>query len=221
MRKRYGVFFGFAVLMIAAIFTLTGCDTNDGDDDNNEPELAKWAGTWNGIYDYLDDPGLYASFQVQYDALPEAAKTAYPTVEALREFAKDVARADFHSFVIQGDKITFYDQKANTKNPSGNILETVTYTFKGTLHDVFGGVEEFDWYTFEGDRAGAHKYLLFEEAGRDTQAGPLHFHIRYGSKSFDDLLITSTSGNNYGNWYPTIVSYNTTISELQEFMSGD
>jgi hypothetical protein len=31
MKKRHGVFFGFAVLLITAIFTLAGCDTNGGD----------------------------------------------------------------------------------------------------------------------------------------------------------------------------------------------
>jgi hypothetical protein len=32
MKKKHGVFFGFAVLMIAAIFTLTGCEHDPGDD---------------------------------------------------------------------------------------------------------------------------------------------------------------------------------------------
>jgi hypothetical protein len=33
MKKRHGVFFGFAVLLITAIFTLAGCDSNGSDDD--------------------------------------------------------------------------------------------------------------------------------------------------------------------------------------------
>jgi hypothetical protein len=33
MKKKHGVFFGFAVLMITAIFTLTGCDNGNGGDD--------------------------------------------------------------------------------------------------------------------------------------------------------------------------------------------
>jgi Zn/Cd-binding protein ZinT len=212
MKKRHDVFFGFAVMMIAAIFTSAGCG-------NGESELAKWNGTWNGVYDYLDDPGLDASFQAQYDALIPDYQEYYGSVQGLRDFAKAVALTDFGSFVVQGNTITFYDQKANAENPSGDVIETVTYTFKGTLHDVFARTEEFDWYAFEGDAAGPHKYLLFEEVGRDTPSGPLHFHMRYGSKSFEDLLIDPV--NNYGQWYPTIVSYNTTIAELQEFMSGD
>jgi Zn/Cd-binding protein ZinT len=217
MKKRRGVFFGFAVMMIAAIFTSAGCGTDGGD--NNEPELAKWAGTWNPVYGYLDDPGLDASFQAQYDALEDDLKAMITSVQVLKDFAKTIAQTDFGSFVIQGDKITFYDQKADAENPSGNVIETVTYTFKGIVHDVYGS-EDFYASTFEGDKEGPHKYLIFaEEAERDSPTGPLHFHIRYGSKSFDDLRMTPT--DNYNRWSPTIVSYNTTIAELQEFMSGD
>jgi hypothetical protein len=40
MKKRHGVFFGFAVLLITAIFTLAGCDTSGGDD-GNDPSLGE------------------------------------------------------------------------------------------------------------------------------------------------------------------------------------
>jgi Zn/Cd-binding protein ZinT len=201
---------GFVVVVLLTISCFSGGDP--------EPELAKWAGTWNPIHDYLDDPGLNASFQAQYDALPDSYKTQIQSVDALRTFAKVIAETDFGSFVIQGNKITFYDQKQTQKNPSGNVIDTVTYTFKGTQQTVYGN-EEVDMSTFEGDKEGAYKYLLLEEAERDTPDGPLHFHMRYGSKSFDDLL-TSMEGR-HSLWAPTIISYDTTIAELVVFMSGD
>jgi hypothetical protein len=37
MKKRHGVFFGFAVLLITAIFTLAGCDTDGSSDDELIP----------------------------------------------------------------------------------------------------------------------------------------------------------------------------------------
>ena len=178
-----------------------------------QSELAKWNGTWNSVHDYLDDPGLDEAFQAAYDALPDAYKEVYTSVQALRDMTKALAVTDFGSFVIQGDKIIFYDPKQTQKNPSGNVIETVTYTFKGIRQVTWQG-EEADFYAFEGDKAGAHKYLIFEEAGRDTPDGPLHFHIRYGSESVDDLLENSS-------WAPTIVNYDTTIDELKVFMSGD
>jgi Zn/Cd-binding protein ZinT len=130
LKKKHGVFFDFVVLMTAAIFTLAGCD-NSNSGDNNEPELAAWAGTWNPVHDYLDNSGLDASFQAAYNALLDAAKEVYTSVQALRDMTKELAVTDIGSFVIQGDKIIFYDQKQTQKNPSGNVIETVTYAFKG------------------------------------------------------------------------------------------
>jgi Zn/Cd-binding protein ZinT len=207
--------------VLSTILALTLClfILNCKNESDDEPELAKWAGTWNPIYGYLDDSGLDAIFQSQYDALPDAYKTQITSVDALRNMTKALAQTDFGSFVIQGDKITFYDQKQTQKNPLGNVVETVTYTFKGIKHDVYGGDEDFEVSAFEGDTAGVHKYLLIEEAERDTPTGPLHFHFRYGNIGFDDLLMTPT--DNHSGWYPTIVRYDTTIAELQEFMSGD
>ena len=46
MKKRHGVFFGFAVLLITAIFTLAGCDNGGGDDiwlkDLQNPFVGEW-----------------------------------------------------------------------------------------------------------------------------------------------------------------------------------
>ncbi|MDR3116114.1 MAG: hypothetical protein LBU25_11420 [Treponema sp.] len=53
MRKRHGVFFGFAVLMIAAIFTLAGCDTNDGGDDDDNIIKISTAEQFNEIRNNL------------------------------------------------------------------------------------------------------------------------------------------------------------------------
>jgi Zn/Cd-binding protein ZinT len=206
------------ILGIALVFgfVLTGCDNGGGGDP--EPELAKWAGTWNAYLEYFYEPELLEILEAQYEPYAERM-----TLDQFKAFVKAIAQTDFGSFVIQGNTITFYAQKATTKNPSGDVLETVTYTFKGIMKDTWATgtaeEEEFDWYSFEGGTEGGHKYLLLEEAGRDTSTGPLHFHMRYGSKGFDDLLYTPT--DNYNRWAPTIVSYAATIAELQEFMSGD
>jgi hypothetical protein len=44
MKKRHGVFFGFAVLLITAIFTLAGCDNDGGSSKNTEPKSIKITG---------------------------------------------------------------------------------------------------------------------------------------------------------------------------------
>jgi Zn/Cd-binding protein ZinT len=200
MKKRHGVLFGFAVLLMTAIFT-AACDTGGGGDD---PELAKWNGTWNSYYDYFDEPELVAILEAQYNS-SDAYKTIFTTFDPFLEFVKALALTDFDSFAVQGDTITFYKRT--------QTIDTVTYAYKGVRQVAWQG-ETADFYAFEGDKAGAHKYLIFEEADRDTPDGPLHFHIRYGSESIDSLV-------NNTSWAPTIVSYDTTIDELKVFMGGD
>ena len=41
MKKKHGVFFGFAVLLITAIFTWAGCDNDGGGGDDNGPGLGE------------------------------------------------------------------------------------------------------------------------------------------------------------------------------------
>jgi hypothetical protein len=64
MRKRHGVFFGFVVLLITAIFTLAGCDTGVDDDiwlkDLKNPFIGKWeseipSANTRLIFDYKTD----------------------------------------------------------------------------------------------------------------------------------------------------------------------
>jgi hypothetical protein len=52
------------------------------------------------------------------------------------------------------------------------------HTFKGIRNDVWGKEETFDWYAFEGDKEGDHKYLILEEADRDTPTEPLHSYLK-------------------------------------------
>jgi hypothetical protein len=35
MKTKHGLFLGFAVLLLAAIFTITGCPSDSDDDDND------------------------------------------------------------------------------------------------------------------------------------------------------------------------------------------
>ncbi|MDR1316235.1 MAG: hypothetical protein LBK13_05100 [Spirochaetales bacterium] len=41
MKTRHGLFIGFAILIVAAIFTFTGCSDSD-DDDNGNPLVGTW-----------------------------------------------------------------------------------------------------------------------------------------------------------------------------------
>jgi uncharacterized lipoprotein YehR (DUF1307 family) len=45
MKTKHGVFIGFAVIALAAIFTLAGCD-------NGENRSNLFVGTWSGVDNY-------------------------------------------------------------------------------------------------------------------------------------------------------------------------
>lgn len=109
-----------SILTLLLCFFILNCK-NDTDDP--DPELAKWAGTWNPVHGYFDDPGLSSHFQAQYDALTDEQKTAFgvTSFEDLIPFARVIARTDFGSFVIQGDTIAFYDQQQTQKNLQGML----------------------------------------------------------------------------------------------------
>jgi hypothetical protein len=64
MKKRHGVFFGFAVLLITAIFTLAGCGSNGagGDDDpiqiTTAAQFAEMRNNLSGHYILTNDIDL-------------------------------------------------------------------------------------------------------------------------------------------------------------------
>jgi hypothetical protein len=62
MKRNHGFFFGFAVLLLAAIFTATGCDDGSGDISSSTLTITN-LGSWNGSYvlaicDINDDASL-------------------------------------------------------------------------------------------------------------------------------------------------------------------
>jgi hypothetical protein len=52
MKRKYGFFFGFAVLLIAAMFTAAGCDNGGGGGGTTLPSILTITnlGNWNGRY---------------------------------------------------------------------------------------------------------------------------------------------------------------------------
>jgi hypothetical protein len=64
MKKRHGLFFGFAVLMITAIFTLTGCDTSGGDDDIWLKDLQNpFIGKWESRIPSMDNAKMVSEYK--------------------------------------------------------------------------------------------------------------------------------------------------------------
>jgi hypothetical protein len=74
MRKRHGVFFGFAVLLITAIFTLAGCDTNGGDDGGGG-DSSSTGQSFKSRYDEAISAGRYYDFALEYASSTHSLQT--------------------------------------------------------------------------------------------------------------------------------------------------
>jgi hypothetical protein len=138
MKKRHGVFFGFAVLMITAIFTLAGCEHSPGDDDTIKISTPQ---QFNEIRNHLD--GHYV-------------------LEA------DIDLASYSNFVSIGTFVPVSDAPEDEENPTLELAFTGVFDGNGhTISNVTinapeaAGVGLFGCVT--GD-SGTVKNLVVENA---------------------------------------------------------
>ena len=81
--------------------------------------------------------------------------------------------------------ITFMDSK-------GTSLGTLTYASRGVEKRKFGNFD-IEWHQFEAtsgasDKVKMYKYLVMLAVHSDTPEGVKHWHMRYGSESFKELI---------------------------------
>jgi hypothetical protein len=138
MKKRHSVFFGFAVLLIAAIFTLAGCEHGPGDDGSIKISTAE---QFNAIRNQLD--GHYV-------------------LEA------DIDLASYSNFVSIGTFVPVSDAPEDEENPTMELAFTGVFDGNGhTISNVTinapesAGVGLFGCVT--GD-SGTVKNLVVENA---------------------------------------------------------
>ncbi|MDR2536019.1 MAG: SUMF1/EgtB/PvdO family nonheme iron enzyme [Treponema sp.] len=193
------IFYGSLCLCI--IFLAAGC--SDGND-VSEPELAKWAGTWNSMTNYLDEPWLQATLEEGAAAVSAKIHRTVTTSQLKGVFA-EMLKTDFKSCVINDDVFTVYTEP---EAASTGTSTKITYTFKEKKIDG-----ESEWYAFEGDQAGPYKYLIAllpEQHSTDTAE---HFHFRYGNTSFDGLAGMSS-------WMGTLTKSGTTQAQIKASLQG-
>ena len=129
------------------------------------------------------------------------------TAEDAKSFLCAMYRSSFGDVEIAEDAITYYD-------PDGTVRCRCEYEFAGTEAVAFDG-EEFDWYRFElksgDDACSDYKHLIATEV-HSHEGGMVHWHMRYGNTSFDDLI----NNPRYAMWYPTLAEENTTAEKVAE-----
>jgi len=130
------------------------------------------------------------------------------TADDAKNFLQMMMGSSFGDVEIAGDVVTYY-------NPDGTVRCRCEYEFVGKEAVTFGG-EEFDWYKFElksGDVAcSEYKYLIATGVHSEGDEGMVHWHMRYGNTSFDDLI----NNPGYVMWYPTLAEGEITAEELAE-----
>lgn len=130
------------------------------------------------------------------------------TVDDAKNFLHTMMGSSFGDMEIAGDTVTYY-------NPDGTVRCRCEYEFAGKEAVTFGG-HEFDWYKFElksGDEAcSEYKYLIATGVHSDGDDGMVHWHVRYGNTSFDDLI----NNPGYVMWYPTLAEGEISAEKLAE-----
>jgi Zn/Cd-binding protein ZinT len=208
MEKKHGVFFGFAVLMIMAIFTFAGCDNSGGG--NDEPELAKWEGTWNSVSAYFEDTDVMSVFDsglAEIKAKWNDNNFSSLTVANLKTIMLiPLDTKTFNSLTVKDDTITFY-QGLNTQ---GTVVSSANYTLLETTEDNDG----ISIYVFEGDKAGPYKYVRTYDPERESDDSALCFHIQYGPtlETFDNPQLAL--------WWPAIAKQNSSKQAIKNTLSA-
>ena len=167
--------------------------------------LDDWNGTWVNPGTMLDDPAMDAVYKAMANAANTAAGDGAFTDDDARGFLYAMHKSDFGNLRVADDTITYY-------NVDGTVRCECEYESAG-IETVAFGEEEFDWYKFElasGDAAcSEYGYLILCEK-HSHEGGMLHFHMRYGDTSFDDLINNPA----YAMWYPTLAAEGTTVEDV-------
>ncbi|VUT25567.1 MAG: zinc/cadmium-binding protein [Candidatus Methanolliviera sp. GoM_oil] len=169
--------------------------------------LDDWNGTWVNVGTMLDDPAMDAVYEAMGDAANAAAGDGSFTADDAKSFLYAMHKSDFGDLGIEGNTVTYY-------NVDGTVRCKCEYESAG-IETVAFGEEEFNWYKFELTSEDAacseYKYLILCEK-HSHEGGMLHFHMRYGDTSFDDLINNPA----YGMWYPTLAAEDTTVGDVVE-----
>lgn len=146
-------------------------------------------------------------------------KTSGYTAKGVKGFFEEMYETEFASLKVEGSTVTFLDDK-------GASLGALTYESKGTRkRTVKMGGREFEttWHLFESPAvsgatppqgsgfvpANKCRYLVLVPVHSDGDGGIKHWHMRYGSKSFEAL-----TDNPSDPWWPTFSSLDTKAADI-------
>jgi Zn/Cd-binding protein ZinT len=190
---------GFAILTFMLCLFILDCKNESSDD----PQLAKWAGTWNAVTNDINESWMDQTFA---DGAAYILATHGKAISDsdLRDFFSEMLGTDFASSVIADDTFTTY-----TEADAAGTATKITYTFKQRFAADEDDGKIAYWYAFEGDRADDSQYLIALLPEQDSPDTMEHFHFRYGTDGFDALM-----DEEMGMWFATFMKQGTTQDQL-------
>lgn len=174
--KRRSLF--LSSVLLAAMFIFSASALADAG------ALKDWNGDWNSTYSHLDAP--------EYNAVYEAIQKHLPlyTAKGVKGAFQKMYHTDFLKMKVDAESITFIGSE-------GKDLGKVAYEARPRPE----GDEWKDWFLFEAvpneeaDKSakvsfvpGRDARFLIALAPHAHDDGPVHWHLRYGKKSFDELI---------------------------------
>jgi ABC-type Zn uptake system ZnuABC Zn-binding protein ZnuA len=151
-----------------------------------------WSGAWISGWAFGTE-----AMQTAFDAI--LAATPELTTDDIIGYYEQGNSTSFDEVAIEGENVTF--------TTDGNSV-TCAYAFAGEaeMPDFPGSF----WSLFESaDTACAdYRYLLLSPPHAAEEGSSLHFHMRYGSTSFEEIV------NDPSAWYPSLYPDDTTVDAL-------
>ena len=188
-------------VLLIALLALGGCGggphntpgQTPNPNPNPQPQVGvfeNWKGEWKSANSAMNS--------AEVDSLCENVAKELPayTKKGVKSVIGNMYRTDFVGMKIDGSTITFTDDKNGS-------LGTLTYVSRGVAQRKFGE-EPLTWHQFEAtsgasDKMKEYKHLVMLELGSDSPGGVKHFHMRYGSESFEALIDDAARAM----WWPT------------------
>ena len=134
--------------------------------------LEMWAGDWNSINAFYDDP-------VVKEAIENKAKEEGISADDYIKGIEERRATDYKGLHVEGDTITFYDGKIG----EGKEIAKAEYKLVDTI-EVPHGNKTLNWFVFETDSKDVKKYMaLMQIHGEEHLA---HYHTRY-TDNLDDI----------------------------------
>ena len=171
-------------------------DEEHGDDDHEHnhdsgeiTDLSTWSGEWMSGWAF-DADALQPGFNAVLEQTPEV------DADLLAEYHEAGNFTDFDTIVFTETGASFDGQPA------------CTYTFEGQMPVPQVAGETWLFFETNDESCATTRYLLLNPPHAVEEGASLHFHMRYGSTSFEEIVADDSP------WFPSMYPAGTTADAL-------